>query len=540
MNKSSANGRVAQSAFTTTGLNGKVAELRQAKSFACQSIGMKLALAVVFTSTAAQAQSSVQSVAASTSTTAAAEDALLPGPGILIASTSSPASDPNANTVIPGSAGIPSAAAPGAPNALSTAAATVGGTGVPQDPYANYRWKGLIINFPLPSNTIDLDAGGLRRKLADDYGIGYIGLATVTFYDNALRHDHHGLQSYFGQKPSVLSQNIAAVTLDLSRYGIPDGQIVVEGTYQTTSWNAGGPTTLNLGTLSYFQTLFNKHLDVKIGLLGNSFEYVGVFTAGSLSSGQFGVGAQLSGETGLNAILFPSYGINLTAHITRNFYDKFGVARATDPGGIVLEHNNNPTGLNFNTPNSGAYVINELGYRTLSTPGSMSTWLRTGASYSASHYAEEDHPKHTSDHNYFLYLLGDRQLLKVSSAPKESYRGLYAGFSVEYAPPNLNPFSQYYEARLYGLGLLPHRPFDQMALIFTDNIFSQFFIERLNSVHQLTHTDSKAITASYSFQVTHGVYLNAGLSYIDNPTPFTYTSSTGSAINVIGGAAVYF
>ena len=446
----------------------------------------------------------------------------VPGPGSVHATQTFPGSVPGPS--------VPSAAVP-----PSSASPSI--QGPPPDPAA---WRGLIINLPPPSNTIDLGADGLRQKLYDDYGIGYIGLVSANFYDNVLRHNHHGAQSYIGQKPTVIDQNFAAVTLDLSRYGIPDGQIVAEGTYETTSYNNAGPTTLNLGTFSYFQTVFNKRLDVKVGLLGNSFEYVGVFTAGSLNAGVFGPGSQLSGEAGLSAVLFPSYGINLTAHITRNWYDKFGVARSTSAQGIVPEHNNNPTGLNFQTPESGAYVIDEVGYREQPSPGGWATWARAGGSYSASHYAELDHVGRDSNKEYFVYALLDQQILKVSRKPGESYRGLYAGFSVEYDPQNLNAFSQYYEARVFGLGLLPGRPFDQTSLVFTNNVFSQFLIDRLKSVHQLTHDSSKAITGSYSFQVVHGVYLNAGLAYIDNPTFPTYTRSSGSALNVIGGASVYF
>lgn len=406
--------------------------------------------------------------------------------------------------------------------------------------YANYRWKGIVINLPGPTNTVDLGLGGFRQKIANDYGIGYIGLDTTLFYDNVLRHNHHGTQAYAGQKPTVNHQDLAAVTIDLSRYGIPDGQIVVEGDYQSDSWNQFGPTTIDLGTFSYFQSLFNKRVDIKIGLLSNSFEYVGTFTAGSLNGGVFGPQGNLFGETGSSAAPYPTYGANVTVHITRNFYDKFGVSRGTSPLGIVNEHNYNPTGLNLSTKNSGAWVINETGYLRLATPGSPQTWVRTGADYSAGHYVEQDHPRLTGNKNYFLYLLADRQLVQISPKPGQAYRGIYAGFSIEYAPPNLNPFSQYYEARVYGLGLLPHRPFDQMSIVYTNTVFSDFLIERLNSVHQLTHTNSNAITGSYSFQVIHGFYLNGAVAYIDNPTPFTYTRTTGSALNLIGGASIYF
>ena len=408
----------------------------------------------------------------------------------------------------------------------------------PYNSYANYEWKGVNINLPPPSATVDGDLFGFRQKLADDYGIGYIGFSVDTFYDNLLRHDHHGEQAYIGQKPTSLSESFFALTFDLSRYGIPDGQIVAGASYVSTSWNAIGPTVVNLGTLSYYQTLFNKRLEVKVGLLGNVFEYLGEFTGGNFAGGVFGPSGDLSLESGGTA--FPTYGINLTGHITKNIYDKVGVARAVTPLGIVEEHNFNPIGPRFSTPRSGVWVTNEIGYLRAAQPDAPQTWVRAGGVYSSAHYTELDHPDLTSPHNYFLYLLADRQLLQTSSKPGQAYRGLYGGFSAEYVPPNLNFFTSYFEGRLYGLGLLPHRPSDQISLVFTEQFFSSNLYGQLRLAHQLAHDDSKAITGSYSFNLFRGFYVNAALAYIDHPSPLTYSPTTGSALNVAGGIAFFF
>lgn len=450
-----------------------------------------------------------------------------------------PSSKPK--TVVPLSAA--GAAVPGAaPNtAFAPPATPVATTGASQsDPYANYRWKGIIINLPPPSNTIDGDLFGYRQKLADDYGIGWIGGSITTFYDNVLRHDHHAAQSYNGQKPTVLSTNFLTATIDLSRYGIPDGQIAVTGEYQSTSWNAGGPTTLSLGQLSYYQTLFDKRVELKIGLLSSNFAYLGSYAGGSLNGGVFGPSGSLSIETGTTTTATATYGFNITGHITKYVYDQFGVARSGNPGGLVLEHNYNPTATRFSTPNTGAWVINEFGYLRPAARDTPQTWVRLGSSYSAAHYVELDHSSRASPGNYFVYLLGDRQILQVSSKPREAYRGLYVGASAEYVPPNLNRFSQYYEARIFGLGLLPHRPVDQVSLVLTDTVFSDFLYGEAIAAHHPAHTDSKAITGSYSFNVVRGVYLSAGLAYVNHPTAVTYTSSTGSALNAITSLAIFF
>ncbi len=436
---------------------------------------------------------------------------------------------------------------PGGSNAPNTArppsASTPAAPGIPPNPYADVRWKGIVVNLPQASNTVDLGLGGFRQKLRDDYGIGYFGLSQTTFFSNVLNHAQRigGQQVYVGQKPTVLSSNFLALIFDLSRYGIPDGQIVVVGSDQATSWNPLGPNSINLGTLSYYQTLFNKRLEIKAGLLATNTEFVGTFIGGSLNGGVFGPNGSIFGENGFGALGYPQPGINITGHITANIYDKIGVERALNPDGVVLEHNYNPTSVSrFYTPNTGPMVINELGYLRPATPGSVQTWVRGGAILDKSRFNELDHPRRRSNNQYGLYLLGDRQLVQTSSAPGEAYRGLYAGFSAEYAPPNYDRFSQYYEARLYGLGLLPGRPLDQVSLVFTENVFSNIAVNNFRALRLATHKDSKALTISYSAQVIHGVYANLGAQYVNNPSPIVYTGNTGSALNIIAGASLYF
>lgn len=432
----------------------------------------------------------------------------------------------------------------GAPNAAREPnTPTPAAPGIPPNPYANFRWKGVNLNLPPPQNTVDLNLGGLRQKLANDYGIGYIGFSGTNFFSNVLNHAQklNGQQTYVGQKPTIISQNFMVVTVDLSRYGIPDGQIAASGVYLGTSWNPSGPNTINLGTLSYYQTFLNKRVEFKAGLLANSFEFVGPFTAGSLNAGVFGVQGNILAQTGLSAQQFPTPGANVTVHVTPYVYDKFGVSRATSGNGLTNEHNYNPTGVSrFNTPNSGGLFINEFGYLRPAAADAPQMWLRGGALLSNARYNHFDPPPRRSGRNYALFALGDRQLIQTSNAPGDAYRGLYGGFTVEYSPSYLNLFSQYYEARLYGLGIIPGRPRDQTSLLFTETVFSKEAVNAFQARRALTHNDSKAITFSHSAQVTHGVYLSGAVSYIDNPSPVVYNSSTGSALDLIGGLSLFF
>lgn len=415
--------------------------------------------------------------------------------------------------------------------------------GYPADPYTNYRWKGLNINLPLPGNTIDGQLGGLRQELADQYGIGYIGFTINTYYNNLMPHGRtiSGQQTYVGQRPTFISQNLLALTFDLSRYGIPDGQIVAAGYGQWTTWQPLGPNTINLGTLTYYQTLFDRRLELKLGIISTNTEFAGTYVGGTLQGGIFGPSASLFYENGFGGTPYPVPGFDVTGHITERVYDKFGIMRATSANGLVFEHQENPTGIStFATPDSGPLFIDELGYLRSAAPGLPYTWVRGGALLDKSPFVELDHPTRRSNDQYGLYVLADRQLLQVSSAPGEASRGLYVGASAEFAPPNYNRFSQYYEARLYGLGFLPGRPFDQANVVLTETVFSNIAVDAARATGRTAHSDSTSITLSYSARVIPGVYMNVGVQYSNHPSPIIYTSNTGSAFNIILGTSIFF
>ena len=92
------------------------------------------------------------------------------------------------------------------------------------------------------------------------------------------------------------------LTYDLSRYGIPDGQIVLGGIYNFDTWAPGGPNALSVATLSYYQTFLNKLVELKIGYLANAVEFWGPFLAGNLAASIFGPSATIPVELGINAL----------------------------------------------------------------------------------------------------------------------------------------------------------------------------------------------------------------------------------------------
>ena len=438
------------------------------------------------------------------------------------------------------------------PSLLSASTPIVGllNSAPPNSPYLVYdplRLKGMNIPLPGPADTVDQDAGGFRQSLAN-IGIGYFAYTNSYYENNLLPHLTPGknpngskqAQIYVGQIPTYFSTYDAFVTYDLSRFGIPNGQLTVGGTFLRTSWDPAGPNATVLSQATYYQTLFNNKIELKIGYLANTFEFFGTHVGGSLAGGVFGPNASLSVEQGLNSVIYPTPGINVTIHLAPQFYTKLGVERAISPDGVTVEANENPSGVRFVVPNTGPMFIDETGYRTAAAPGGLSTWIRADVTYNNSWYKSFQNPGPRANKNYGFFLAVDQELFQFNRPQNNGAQGIYAGFSVEYVPPALNKFTQYYEARLYSFGLIPGRPRDQTNIVVTDNVFSHALVNEERAAGLLANYNNVAVTTSYSAHVCHGVNLNLGFSYVNHPSGVTYTSDTGSAFNIIVGAVLFF
>jgi hypothetical protein len=167
-----------------------------------------------------------------------------------------------------------------------------------------------------------------------------------------------GQQVYNGQKPTFFTNNVMQLTYDLSRYRIPDGQIVLGGVYNFDTWAPAGPNALSLATLSYYQTFLNKLVELKFGYLANAVEFWGPFLAGNLAASIFGPSSTIPVELGINAWAWATPAINIKVNGP-------GIQRASSPDGPSVEKIDNPTGLKWSTPNSGVLAINELAEQTL-------------------------------------------------------------------------------------------------------------------------------------------------------------------------------
>ena len=422
-----------------------------------------------------------------------------------------------------------------------------------QNPYAladSLKIRGLAIPLPGAADTLDQGLFGVRNALAEK-GISYIGISATTFQDNTLRHglpaadffSPHGRENqlYAGQLPTYTTQTTLYAMYDLQRYGIPDGQLTFGVQTLSTNWTPGGPDGLFLAAASYYQTFLDKKIELKVGLLNNTLEFLGVQVGGSLANGVFGPSASIPIENGSNSSAFPTYGVNVKVNLPSNFYTKGTVQRALDPDGNVVERTQNPTATNLKVNNAGILVLDEVGYRINPSPGVMQTWVRGGASITTSRYRELANTLHREQGEFGMYFLADRQL--VQTAPNAGFgssrRGIYAGISLEHTPSYFNAFSEYYEGRVYGFGLIPGRPNDLISVVGNHSQFSGEAVAAARSRKLLAHDGVTSFTGSYGVAAFPGVNFNLGVGFTDHPTVITYNRSTGSALNVLLNTVIF-
>ncbi|MCP3418666.1 carbohydrate porin [Bradyrhizobium brasilense] len=414
-------------------------------------------------------------------------------------------------------------------------------TDAPVDP-KSLGIRGLNVGLPGPADTIDPDIAGTRSALAN-LGIGYIGMSLNNVYDNTIPHAYAPTspqQLYNGQNFTASTQELMLVTYDLRRYGIPDGQIVVGAQENIYTWNNGGPNRLGFNTATFYRTFLDRTFELKLGYVANNWEFAGPYVGGSLASSVFGPSGSILYQGGMNNPTVPTPTVILKYNIDDHFYDKAAVQRSVSPDGQVVEVNQNKIGLDWTVPNAGVLYLNEFGYKRDAAPNVSQMWVRVGAAYNTSNYNNKEIPGIRTEGNSFYYLLADQQLWQSVPAQGSAGRGIYAGFSVMYAPPNLNTISQYYEGRLYWKGPFSSRPDDMISLVLTDTVFSKYLVDQALLKNQLAHTDSKAATISYNAHLAPGIYASVGLSYIDHPTTVTYTTKTGSALNALASLNVFW
>lgn len=404
-------------------------------------------------------------------------------------------------------------------------------------PFAKFdhlRERGIWLNIPGPADTIDQDKEGVRSALAD-LGIGYVGWTQNTLIDNRMPNASKSTifnQRYIGESPTFGTVNSMIVTYDLGRFGIPDGQITVGAEQQYWTWKPAGPDRVGINTIAYYQTFFDRGLELKVGYLRNHDEFLGM--------NPFGPTPVILSQAGMSNNSAPTPALNVKYNLDDRLYNKISIQRSVSPNGQLAHMSENPTGLNWRTANAGILLLDEFGYKTKAAPGLPETWLRAGIGFNDSRYpnlADPSQPRANANSAYYVAV--DRQFWQSDDEGSPA-RGIYGGFSAMYAPSDVNKVSRYLELRLYAKGLFSSRPGDQIAIAATNTAWSHLAVDAALAKGDLVHRNSTAIWGRYTARLAPGVYATLGLLYINNPTTITYTRQTGHALNVLVSTSVFF
>jgi porin len=431
-----------------------------------------------------------------------------------------------------------------------------------------YLYKGWDFPFLSFGDTLTQDSGGWRSALANA-GFG-LSLTNLTISETNMLNTPTrvpanfppcttrlpglcaGSQVYFGQHPASWFNAISGyLTYDTSRWGIPDGQIAAVGYFVRGSDAAFSPASFSFEGLSWYQTLFDKRVEIKVGYIATDSEFIGSYVGGQIAS-PFGAAASIPVELGMSDPQAPAPAFRTTLHFTDRLYDEFEVQRSlpvNGPTGNVFFDSvqENPTGLSFSSgiPGTRVLYVDELGYKTEAMPGAPSTWVRFGVLYNTSEFKDlsksQTNPMATVDGNSAVYFYGDRQLWQQDLG--RAYRGIYAGVTAEYAQPNATAFYQYYEGRAYWIGPFDKRPTDMLSLVYNHNVVSPFLAGAVNNFSAETgifaRNTANTITLSYMLHLMPGVYATVGIGYTDHPS-ITFFKSEGSDLTFNASTYISF
>jgi porin len=408
--------------------------------------------------------------------------------------------------------------------------------------------KGLNSSAATYTDSMLGDYAGLRSAAAE-YGFGFQWDNTDSFAYNVLDVARSGRgpllgpnmkrssQQYWGQKPSFMNTTQMYLIYDTARHGIPDGQLLIGGVMSWASWQAQGPSKIALYSLSWYQSMFDKRFEIRVGYVPNNSDWIGTSIGGTYAS-TLGGSASVQYAMGLSTA-----GIQPTAkatwHISDSLYNQFGVIRSYPIGGatgstMMNNEQYNPTGFTIDVPNGKVLLMDEIGYKSAAAPGRPYLWVRAGWMHNQSRFA--NHKTGGTDTGLSSgYLLADAQLLQTAPGSKETARrGFYAGGTVMFGAAQNLPIYRYYEGRLYLMGPFAERTYDQIALVYSYSAVNKYYRNTVNQTTAATSLFANAYAsnymATYMARLKPGLYATLGLSYAGNPS-IIRTPSEGHSLN---------
>jgi porin len=393
----------------------------------------------------------------------------------------------------------------------------------------NLNLLGADISMPPFPETILGATSEYRRAL---YSKGFLlrSNSTLMYSQNTLNPPVPADQQvYMGDREFSRGMLNPMLTYDMRDFHLHDAQLYFAAGYNWVSWEPAGPKSLTMSSLYLYKAFANKHIETKLGYIGNDFEFLGLQVGGVLSTGSQGVYAILPYEVGLSHFPLPAPAFNLKLNGPDHLYFKTSIQRSLDPRGGVATIERNETG--FRPFPKGDKMVNvfEAGFRQPATAVSHQTWLRTGYIHNSTPYPNNRTGVPTPG-NMCAFFLIDRQLIQTD--PARPGHGIYTGFSAIGTSTDLNAYTRYYEFRLYDEGPFKSRPGDTAAIVTSHSNYSKYLIANLVADGKTAWRNSTTITGSYNVEFSRGIYLSTGLSFNSGPdiTPRVANALTFNAI----------
>lgn len=366
---------------------------------------------------------------------------------------------------------------------------------------------------PFSDSNLDVDLKFRKAMLRS--GVAFRVISQAQYVQNALDAPVPAdEQVYVGQRAfeSTMIQPILAA--DLRQLHLRNAQLYAGGVWNWVSWNPAGPKSFQLWDLYLYKSFGEDNVEMKVGYISMNLDFIGLFVGGSTATGTQGVYAVLPYEAGMSYFPLTTPGATLRVRGPNHTYAKSGVQRSVDPQGGPAEVARNHTGFRFIPHGDKLLLINEGGYLREASQSAHEAWLRGGYMYNTTGYANVATGQSVSG-NYCGYVLMDYQLRR--SSREHPNQGLYAGGSFMTVPDSLNPYAQYYEARIYKEAPVRSRPADLLSVVASRTGYSRYSTDKLAAQGNSVWRAGTTLTGSYSMRVLQGNYLSLGLSYVNGP-----------------------
>ena len=398
---------------------------------------------------------------------------------------------------------------------------------------ADLNYIGGDAHVPSLTDSI-IDIHSVYRQALLRKGMAFRVVLQTQYIQNLLRAPVSAdEQVYVGQRPFESQMIQPIFTSDLRQLHLKKAQLYMGGVWNWVSWNTNGPKTLQLWDLFFYKALGKDRVEMKAGYISMNLDFIGLFVGGSTATGAPGVYAVLPYEAGMSYFPLTTPAATFRVRGPKGTYLKVGAQRSLDPKGGPTEVERNHTGFRFIPHGDKLLLINEAGYLRKARRDAHAAWLRAGYMYNWTDYTSVTGAKKPG--NYCGYVLMDDQLRR--SNLEHPSQGLYAGASFMTASDTLNPYSRYYEVRLYDEAPFQSRPNDIVSLVASRTGYSKYFTDKYVAEGKSVWRASTTLTGTYAMRLSPGDYFSLGLSYDHGPA---ITPRVASALNVVASWTGYF